>query len=374
MKKTLNIFINIILLFFSIVITLIICEVVIRIFFPLQMTKLPVKYYSDNGISYKPHSEWTSQGSEFIEKVKINLLGYRDAEIDKKKETIVFIGDSQTFGTGVNFGERYTDIIRQEIINKCGPEKYNVLNISKVGANTSDEFKMLRDILQKGVKIKHIFIGVVANDHMANFLALKEEQSNNRIKSSEKHSLIQKIIKTGRHIRYSSHLFVFVMDRLQGFEWFRKFYIKFKYYTGFAEIFEFGDVYYDSDKIREWTAATKHYLQEFKKYAGVSVITLCDRYRYNDSLKSKVQDNLVKRGYKKEKINFNLESILLEKISKELKIDYIDPISYFLNQSNPENLTYVINGHYTPKGHRLVAEYIWKNSLFLQDLLKVCKL
>lgn len=73
------------------------------------------------GWHYLPNTHEDLITSEFTVRYDINSLGFRDAETQYFKTSSVFrvlaLGDSFTFGEGVAYGRRYTEIIERALDN-----------------------------------------------------------------------------------------------------------------------------------------------------------------------------------------------------------------------------------------------------------------
>lgn len=88
---------------------------------------------------YPPCSRVRHQSSEFDITVKINSLGFRDYEYaltKKKKYRVAIIGDSFTFGWGVDMEDCWVKILEKEL-NSSGID-VEILNLGKGGASPAD--------------------------------------------------------------------------------------------------------------------------------------------------------------------------------------------------------------------------------------------
>ena len=88
---------------------------------------------------YPPYSKARQQSSEFDIIVKINSLGFRDYEypiIKKKKYRIGFIGDSFTFGWGVELEDCWVKILENEFSTSGFDIEF--MNLGKGGASPMD--------------------------------------------------------------------------------------------------------------------------------------------------------------------------------------------------------------------------------------------
>jgi lysophospholipase L1-like esterase len=98
-------------------------------------------YFAKNTqeLIYPPCSKAHHQSSEFDITVKINSLGFRDYEYaitKKKKYRVAVIGDSFTFGWGVNLEDCWVKILEKEL-NESGLN-VEILNLGKGGASPAD--------------------------------------------------------------------------------------------------------------------------------------------------------------------------------------------------------------------------------------------
>jgi len=94
----------------------------------------------------------------------INSLGFRDKEPDNKNPVILFVGDSYTAGMGLkSIDDRFSNIVGREL-NKKG-RNYTIINIGKLGADTIDEYKVMRNFLyMTRIKPEKIILQYSAND------------------------------------------------------------------------------------------------------------------------------------------------------------------------------------------------------------------
>jgi len=76
----------------------------------------------------------------------INSLGFRDNEPNYNHNVILFVGDSFTAGSGLkSVDERFSNIVGKELNKK--ENKYTVINIGHPGADSSDEFHLMQQVI-----------------------------------------------------------------------------------------------------------------------------------------------------------------------------------------------------------------------------------
>jgi hypothetical protein len=74
----------------------------------------------------------------------LNSLGFRDKEPDSARPYILFLGDSFTAGQGINdIRDRFSDIVGSH------SDRYNSINIGRLGADTRAEFKTLKGFMNR---------------------------------------------------------------------------------------------------------------------------------------------------------------------------------------------------------------------------------
>lgn len=121
---------------------------------------------------YKLIPKFEQDYDGFIEKldrathIKINSDGFRDQEysIEKPANTsrIIVLGDSVTFGLGLEINETYSKILENKI-NSKNKKMYEVMNLGVPGYNTLDEVEFFKEV---GLKYSPniVIIGFLSND------------------------------------------------------------------------------------------------------------------------------------------------------------------------------------------------------------------
>jgi lysophospholipase L1-like esterase len=103
--------------------------------------------------------------------IKINSDGFRDVEytIEKPPNTIriIALGDSFTFGWGVNLSDTYVKLLEKKLNEINTTINFQVMNFGVPGYNTLEEIELLK---KKGLKYKPdiIIIGYTADDAFNN--------------------------------------------------------------------------------------------------------------------------------------------------------------------------------------------------------------
>ncbi len=145
---------KIILALVSSILFIIICEICLRIIykkdFPVTW-QISQSYVLDPELIYinKPNYKGSIKTDDFIEKIEINLSGFRNREILKKsKGTIrmLMVGDSFVFGHGIS-ENKYTLPIRLEYkLNQIFPDKkIEVINAGVKGYSPDQEYRFITE-------------------------------------------------------------------------------------------------------------------------------------------------------------------------------------------------------------------------------------
>ena len=131
-----RVFVNGIVLVSAIVLFLIVGEVLLRLFFSDMINS---EYGHGPGMV------------DFMKKIEYNGLGYRDVEhtVSKPKDVfrIVIIGDSFTFGYGIeNPDNIYPRLLQEKLDKRYGEGKFEVINLAKNGYSMMDAVRVQKDL------------------------------------------------------------------------------------------------------------------------------------------------------------------------------------------------------------------------------------
>jgi hypothetical protein len=115
---------------------------------------------------HKPDTTVTFQNIEFTTTVRTNSRGLRDDNSSLTKPDIICVGDSYTFGWGVDEGESFPDILEKL-------SGYKVLNTGVSSFGTAREMKLFSSL--DTTNLKYLIIQYCDNDEPEN----KQDLSNN---------------------------------------------------------------------------------------------------------------------------------------------------------------------------------------------------
>ena len=154
MKK--NLLTNLIVLLVSSVITIIISIYILNLI-ARSDNSVNTQYYSNldwegrsiNNVPFKSNMSYKNhvRATDIVYTVKINSQGFRDYEysINKPANTlrIAVVGDSITYGAGVNLEDSYVKQLERLLNNRCS-KKIEALNFGAAGASTINELELIQ--------------------------------------------------------------------------------------------------------------------------------------------------------------------------------------------------------------------------------------
>jgi len=194
--------VNTLILIFTIIIMLLIFEASIKFLDLIKASKQTASETNESKIrmgtnsslilsSLKPDSSMFLAGAH----VKINSLGFRDYEYSLKKPSEVFriavLGDSFTFGYGIEIGETYSKQLENKLNEENKEKKYEVLNFGGNGGNTLLEAEYLKErVLEFEPDL--VIVGFFLNDADSDYIFDQEYCLNNSKELSKKNNFLLK--------------------------------------------------------------------------------------------------------------------------------------------------------------------------------------
>jgi lysophospholipase L1-like esterase len=129
-----NLFINLTILFITTIVLLVIIEFGLRFIFRDVTTTVDNESYF---------------AKRWHKTVRYNTWGFRERDFDLVKPEGVYriavIGDSITYGQGIEEKDRFTNLLEKQLNNENGNGGYEVLNFGRPGAETIDHLDFLND-------------------------------------------------------------------------------------------------------------------------------------------------------------------------------------------------------------------------------------
>lgn len=216
MKKLIKLGKGILTSFISFLVIFVILEIILRIFgnqnqfttssYPKEMTD------KSSFTKMNPNFEGRFKISEFDAAIKINALGIRDRNLDPKdkRKKVLFIGDSFTFGHGVELDSSYVRIAENDLQNKY--DSIVTINAGVPGTGPADYaivFDSLNKIYQPDLVLLNLFVG---ND--IHWTRVTNNKGEMRLVDDEvKVEMKQFDLKT--FLRENIQLYSFIVDRLK---------------------------------------------------------------------------------------------------------------------------------------------------------------
>jgi hypothetical protein len=119
---------------------------------------------------FPPHSNANYKTSEFQYSAYINSQGLRDKEYNIKKSSkktrILFVGDSFTFGWGVENEFSVPKRLESVLNNESNKKEYEIINCGKGGTSVTDYVNTI-ETYSKIYKPDYVFIGFLQLDDLA---------------------------------------------------------------------------------------------------------------------------------------------------------------------------------------------------------------
>ncbi len=156
-KKTLK---TIIFSFVPLIFFIFITELCLRFIYPQNLRNDPPAHQGKNAKNYllKPNYSATHSRQEYSTTWKINSLGLRNEEVNlnDNKKNILFVGDSMTFGFGVENNETFS-AKANELLKDNGYKDYRIINGGLAGASTYDSLHVYNYYYEM-LKPKFVFL------------------------------------------------------------------------------------------------------------------------------------------------------------------------------------------------------------------------
>jgi hypothetical protein len=143
MKKTIRLLVLLLIASGSILLPLVIGEALARLSYTPRKVYFPTcfEYHPIKKIALKKN--YTGPDESGIETITTNSLGFRSKEVSDKKlpneKRVAFIGDSITYGHGVESSERFSDIFEEKMTQTCSELQWSTINTGVPGYSIMHE-------------------------------------------------------------------------------------------------------------------------------------------------------------------------------------------------------------------------------------------
>ena len=309
-----------------------------------------IKNENNKFVSFEPNAKINLSHYEYNNEINIDQFGGRkvtsnlDADIDTL-EKIIFIGDSFTFGVGVEDNEVFCSLAQQDI-------SFEILNFGRPGSSLPRDIELIKlrlpDLIRKYKINNVIFCWFLGND-AADILNLNKVRVENKddLLSHDTDILI-KLNDFIFHNRFLNRIYLIqylrkkvmnlIKDEKKMDPVFRLFLNKKEYNARLSKLID--------NYLNELNKISKEY--NFKS----TFLLIPDRHQILDEKREllRIQYNISP--------DFQIDYLMPNKILTSLliknQIDFIDPIDCIRNKSQPNNdIYYIKDNHFTKKGHQL---------------------
>lgn len=158
---------------------LLVLEGFLRLFLPQNLIGVAIKgktlsYLDESlGMQYVPGAIWRLSHPEYKVQYTINERGFRDAKdhLNSKpdhKIRILLLGDSFTFGQGVNYDYIWPVLVEKRL-DKAGKTQFELVKAGVQGMDTRSEFLLMQRLLDE-CQCDVIVVGFLINDLYTNTL------------------------------------------------------------------------------------------------------------------------------------------------------------------------------------------------------------
>lgn len=340
MNRYKKIILNITLIIISCLVSFLLLEVGLRIFFPLIRPRLITKKNTPSNFIRKikygqPLFEGIFQCAEYVTAIRTNSEGFRDTEhqIEKSKGVfrIIVLGDSFTYGLGVEAEQAYPKVLERILNEKSlnSDVHYEVFNMGIAGIGTLEERQILEyairykpDLVLLGLFVENRWNPDNGNDLYDNFKSAK-------IPLKPKRGLLYYLNSLQIFLATYSDTYFLLMTRAGTF--LRKFLIGLRenqnlYELGLSwritkeELTRFGNIAYESGA----------------EFALIRIPFLFDAYSSKPDATSRI----------------------LEEFGRENKLNVCDLLTPLRRQKD-KSLYYPADGHWKSLAHTLAAKEIY---------------
>ena len=311
---------------------IILAEIILEVTYPQNKSFIE----QNQATKYKgrPHMETTASSEEYTYNIKLNNGGWRDNDfiLKKEKKRVLMLGDSMTFGQGVN-----QDKIFPSLIENTLPE-YEIMNLGFPGYGLGMEVRALEEFGKRYNPDKIIIVFYTGNDIEENDDAV--EIINNQLlwKNFTKNwKLETKIILS----RYSN-----IYNMIA------------KVYRGTTTITQpaYTKLLKDKEVMDKALKRTERIIQYLKETNKEDIIVIIMPTKEEISTKA-FEQTFKETDVRKEELD--TISGVIERILKKENIPYINLKKKGMN--NNEELYFNNDIHLTEEGHKKIAEIITNN-------------
>lgn len=302
-----------------------------------------------------------------------NSKGLRDKEYDYRKppgvQRILILGDSFTWGFGVNDDEIYTEILESML------DSTEVINFGVTGFNIAQEFLYLK---KEGIKYEPdiVIVGLALNDFFDKDLldSLRNAHFHRNINKtataiSEKSNLIGTQLSNIKvYFTNNSFLYNFIIERINTNKKLVKLLVKFGLKDDLQGLVDLDRnlmpaLNYYSPKLTRSFKKNKKTLLEIRNFLnkkGVRFI-ICIIPAIETINKKAFKHSIAYTKFEEKDFNLEKPYIILKNFCESNHIEFINPYITFKKKQAESNNLYLKNDmHFSKFGHKLLAQEIYK--------------
>ncbi len=311
-------------------------ELFSRILFPETAPKKNLYFNNmQNNLKIGPKNLTLRQmknSSDYNVEVSFNNYGFRDIKnLNNSKYSDFFVvGDSMSFGWGVEAKNRYSNIL-ENLTNK------NFYNISIPG--NLENYELLIEYAEKnGAKIENLIFGfTMENDFQ--IYAKKKININPKINQSKNNSIFFNVSKLKRFLTQNSSFYFIITRTAHRNAMLRNMFIKLKLINPNLDY-----IYYTKFSNKVINSTVNKLKNISKDYNSIILVIPSRALWYGDHMDEADQ----------------IHKTFINKLKND-KFDYLDLREVFEKNNDPlKNLHLFNDGHWNSKGHELAAKEIFE--------------
>lgn len=347
---------NILLLISVILIFLIFFEIILRIFGSPLYGFQKGMFQSDELMGYKLSVNYNGKHSVYgkIVSIQTNSKGMRDFRnysYEKSKPRILILGDSMSFGNGVEFNESYVEILRKKF-----NDEVEVINFGVPGYGINNEYL---SFIYEGKKYSPdiILIQFTLNDfgiHYVNNINGTEIINWNYTYIADKNGFLE----SGEGIR-AIHLFLLRTSRTYSFFYTKSRLVLSQVIDKYWKNQNPTSLYFLPENSSEYQEALNGYFSLIKKIQNqTNAKIILFIAPSNEDL---ISSEEIKKEYR---LNYLVDT---KQIKNSMKIEAKNlNITVMQVDLNNKNLFLPVDKHWTPEGNNIIAEDLY---LKLKEML-----
>jgi|MDTG01.4.fsa_nt_gb hypothetical protein len=329
MKLIKNLFINL----FFFIFFFITADFILGKLMPVYDPSGRMVYSSENGVPLiKKKSaklrQWKNTGDYNVSVIS-NKYGLRNSKEfnNVSKNAFYVVGDSHTFGHGVEVNERYSNLLEEEF--KIG----EFINIA-IPTNVDGYYKLLKFSKNKGAVINNIILGLTLENDIHFYEDYKKESLEKKTLKRNYFSALKEFLTT------TSSFYSLLTSVIHQNENLKRIAIKMKLVKpAHGNINPFST----TEEIVSTIKYIKKIQLEFKP-KNFYVLLLPSRGLW----------------FSKNSEKYFEEHKVVKMILQNQNINVIDPLLEFIKSENPKKYYFKYDGHFNKFGHLLLAEQVYK--------------